>query len=55
MPEEPVLKKFWNIECRDAVLAYDGDPQPVTRGHGRRASRPAGVARSSVRGSPTRS
>ncbi|HEY5914152.1 MAG TPA: DNA methyltransferase, partial [Verrucomicrobiae bacterium] len=26
-PEEPVLKKFNNIECRDAVLAYDGEPQ----------------------------
>ena len=24
MPAEPVLKKFKNIECRDAVLAYDG-------------------------------
>ena len=23
MPAEPVLKKFANIECRDAVLAYD--------------------------------
>ena len=30
MPEEPVLKKFKNIECRDAVLDYDGEPQPVT-------------------------
>ena len=29
MPEEPVLQKFKNIECRDAVLAYDGDPQPA--------------------------
>jgi len=28
MPSEPVLKKFLNIECRDAVLAYDGNPQP---------------------------
>lgn len=28
MPEEPVLKKFRNIECRDAVLAWDGDPVP---------------------------
>jgi hypothetical protein len=24
-----VLKKFRNIECRDAVLAYDGEPQPA--------------------------
>ena len=29
LPEEPVLKKFRNIECRDAVLAWDGDPQPA--------------------------
>ena len=24
LPPEPVIKKFSNIECRDAVLAYDG-------------------------------
>ena len=29
LPAEPVLKKFRNIECRDAVLAWDGDPQPA--------------------------
>ena len=29
MPAEPVLKKFNNIECRDAVLAYDGSPTPA--------------------------
>jgi len=29
MPAEPVLKKFRNIECRDAVLAYDGEPEPA--------------------------
>ena len=29
MPAEPVLKKFRNIECRDAVLAWDGEPQAV--------------------------
>jgi hypothetical protein len=29
MPAEPVLNKFKNIECRDAVLAYDGDPVPA--------------------------
>ena len=29
LPAEPVLKKFKNIECRDAVLAWDGDPQPA--------------------------
>lgn len=28
MPAEPVLKKFKNIECRDAVLAWDGEPVP---------------------------
>ncbi len=25
-PREPILRAFKNIECRDAVLAYDGDP-----------------------------
>ena len=42
-PPEPVIKDFHNIECRDAVLAYDGeriviDPetnQPVTRWDGK--------------------
>ncbi|MEY3898735.1 MAG: hypothetical protein RLZZ214_4257 [Verrucomicrobiota bacterium] len=29
MPEEPVLKSFKNIECRDAVLEYDGEPVPA--------------------------
>ena len=29
LPEEPVLRRFHNIECRDAVLAWDGEPQPV--------------------------
>jgi hypothetical protein len=29
-PSEPVLENFKNIQCRDAVLAYDGEPQPVT-------------------------
>ncbi|MEO7932229.1 MAG: DNA methyltransferase [Chthoniobacterales bacterium] len=29
LPAEPVLKKFRNIQCRDAVLAWDGDPQPA--------------------------
>ena len=28
-PPEPVLRAFKNIECRDAVLAWDGDPQPT--------------------------
>ncbi len=35
LPAEPVLKKFRNIECRDAVLAWDGDPVPVTDDQGR--------------------
>ncbi len=26
---EPILRAFQNIECRDAVLAWDGDPQPL--------------------------
>jgi hypothetical protein len=29
MPREPVLKKFNNIQHRDAVLTYDGEPQPA--------------------------
>lgn len=28
-PREPILRAFKNIECRDAVLAYDGEPQPT--------------------------
>lgn len=42
MPPEPVIKKFSNVECRDAVLAYDGtepvldaDGNPVTNWDGR--------------------
>jgi hypothetical protein len=41
-PPEPVIRDFHNIECRDAVLAYDAvepvrdpDGQPVTRWDGR--------------------
>ena len=29
-PSEPILRAFKNIENRDAVLAYDGEPVPVT-------------------------
>jgi type I restriction-modification system DNA methylase subunit len=29
LPAEPVLKNFKNIQCRDAVLAYDGERQPA--------------------------
>jgi hypothetical protein len=41
-PPEPVMKNYRNIECRDAVLAYDGtrvvigpDGKPVTRWDGK--------------------
>jgi hypothetical protein len=41
-PPEPVIRKFHNIECRDAVLAYDAEEvvtdesgQPITRWDGR--------------------
>jgi len=30
LPAEPVLKEFRNIQHADAVLAYDGQPKPVT-------------------------
>ncbi len=33
-PPEPILRAFKNIECRDAVLAYDGEPQPAKDEHG---------------------
>jgi hypothetical protein len=35
MPEEPILKRFNNIECRDAVLAYDGEPQAAKDENGK--------------------
>jgi len=42
MPPQPVLKDFHNIECRDAVLAHDGEEyvldehgKPITRWDGR--------------------
>jgi hypothetical protein len=28
-PEEPILRDYKNIECRDAVLAYDGEREPM--------------------------
>jgi len=41
LPPEPVIRKFRNVECRDAVLNYDGtepaldaNGQPVTRWDG---------------------
>ena len=45
-PAEPIIKAFHNIECRDAVLAYDGKEEeqdengrPVTRWDGRTMKR----------------
>ena len=38
LPPEPVLKKFHNIECRDAVLAYDA-VEPVTDAAGHAVTR----------------
>ncbi|ALC15834.1 hypothetical protein DSOUD_1048 [Desulfuromonas soudanensis] len=38
LPPEPVIKKFHNVECRDAVLAYDG-VEPVVDGEGKAVSR----------------
>ncbi|MCX6893568.1 MAG: hypothetical protein NTX51_18920 [Verrucomicrobia bacterium] len=32
---EPVLQKLDNIQCRDAVLGYDGEPQPARDEAGR--------------------
>lgn len=46
LPPEPVIRRFHNIECRDAVLAYDGveevldeSGQAVTRWDGRTMKR----------------
>lgn len=38
LPPEPVIKKFHNVECRDAVLAYDG-VEPVVDGNGQAVTR----------------
>lgn len=38
MPPEPVIRKFRNVECRDAVLAYDGT-EPVLDDEGRPVTR----------------
>ncbi|MGO9664573.1 MAG: class I SAM-dependent DNA methyltransferase [Polyangia bacterium] len=38
-PEEPILRDYKNIECRDAVLAYDGEPEPVLDEKGRAVTR----------------
>ena len=39
MPPEPVLKTSDNIECRDAVLVWDGKPEPVLDDEGRLVTR----------------
>jgi hypothetical protein len=51
-PAEPIVRAFHNIECRDAVLAWDGveplldaDGQPVTRWDGRTPSATPSPAR----------
>jgi hypothetical protein len=36
---EPVLKDYKNIECRDAVLAYDGEPELVRDAQGKPVTR----------------
>jgi len=33
-PPEPIIKNFHNIECRDAVLAWDGAPVPARDARG---------------------
>jgi len=38
LPPEPVIRKFRNIQCRDAVLAYDG-VEPVVDGDGATVTR----------------
>ncbi len=36
---EPILQDYRNIECRDAVLAWDGEPELVRDDHGKPVSR----------------
>ena len=38
-PSEPVLQDYKNIECRDAVLAYDGEPELVRDERGKPVTR----------------
>ena len=52
-PPEPILRAFKNIECRDAVLAYDGEPQPVTWGMALSNRQLPGVASALVGSSDT--
>lgn len=42
LPPEPVIKKFHNVECRDAVLAYDG-VEPMVDEQGKAVTRWDGV------------
>ncbi len=38
LPPQPVLRGGSNIQCRDAVLAFDGDPEPVFDAEGKPVS-----------------
>lgn len=40
---QPVLRNYGNIECRDAVLAWDGDPDLARDAHGKPITRWDGV------------
>ena len=57
MPEEPILRAFQNIQVKNAVLTWDGEPDPENRrwqgdlsesaaaGHGRRRSSSSAIRR----------
>ncbi len=45
LPPEPVLQDYENIECRDAVLAWDGQPTAMLDDNGRPVTRWDGEAR----------
>jgi SAM-dependent methyltransferase len=51
---EPVLRDYDNIECRDAVLAWDGDPELARDEHGAPITRWDGITtkKSPVTGEP---
>ncbi len=51
---EPVLRDFDNIECRDAVLAWDGDPELARDAQGAPITRWDGITtkKSAVTGEP---
>lgn len=44
VPPEPILRAFHNIECRDAVLAWDGEPQPAATNAARSSRSGTGAA-----------